>query len=233
MQEHLREQENARRAFVSTASHELRTPLTSLRLMLDALRSDLDGANPDLAGARKQIAEAEAQADRLSALTGDLLDLNRLDAGVPLRSELVEVTELARSVVAELEVRATEVKREIALAAPDPLWAVGDPGSAAQVLRILLDNALRHGGGRVQVDVGQDDGMVTIAIQDSGPGVADDDDERVFERFERGASTEPGFGLGLAIGRELAELMNGSLRLDRKGTEGARFVFSLPGGPAP
>jgi signal transduction histidine kinase len=233
MQEHLREQENARRAFVSTASHELRTPLTSLRLMLDALRSDLDGATPDLAGARKQIAEAEAQADRLSALTGDLLDLNRLDAGVPLRSELVEVTELARSVVAELEVRATEVKREIALAAPDPLWAVGDPGSAAQVLRILLDNALRHGGGRVQVDVGQDDGMVTIAIQDSGPGVADNDDERVFERFERGASTEPGFGLGLAIGRELAELMNGSLKLDRKGTEGARFVFSLPGGPAP
>jgi signal transduction histidine kinase len=233
MQEHLREQEGARRAFVATASHELRTPLTSLRLMLDALRSDLDGDNPDLAAARKQAGEAEAQADRLSALTGDLLDINRLDAGLPLRSELVEIAELARSVVAELVVRATEARREISLSAPEPVWAVADPGSAAQVLRILLDNALRHGGGAVHVDVAQDGARVTIGVQDEGAGVPVGDRERVFDRFERGDSGQPGFGLGLAIGRELAELMDGALTLDSEAGRGARFVLSLPSGQAP
>jgi signal transduction histidine kinase len=233
MQEHLREQESARRAFVATASHELRTPLTSLRLMLDALREHLDGDKPDLAAARKQVGVAEAQADRLSTLTGDLLDLNRLDAGVPLRSELVEVAELARSVVAELVVRATEAGREIGLSAPEPLWAVADPGSAAQVLRILLDNALRHGGGTVDVDVAQHGAVVTIGVQDEGAGVPAADRERVFDRFERGDSGQPGFGLGLAIGRELAELMDGSLSLDSEPAHGARFVLSLPGAPAP
>jgi signal transduction histidine kinase len=233
MQEHLREQESARRAFVSNASHELRTPLTSLRVMLDVLRGDLDGDNPDLAGARRQIDVAEAQAERLSALTGDLLDLSRLDAGVPLRSELVEITELARSVVAELEVRLTEAGRDIALSAPEPLWAHADPGSAAQVLRIVLDNAVRHGDGSVQIDVAQDDGMVRIGVHDGGPGVLPDDRERVFERFERGAAAQPGFGLGLAIGRELAQLMDGTLTLDAEANPGARFVLSLPSGSAP
>ena len=78
----------------------------------------------------RRVPEAEAQADRLSALTGDLLDLSRLDAGVPLRSEMLEAGELARSVVAELSVRARELRRDIALDAPRPQWAVGDPGSA-------------------------------------------------------------------------------------------------------
>ncbi|MDX6657372.1 MAG: hypothetical protein QOH62_2165 [Solirubrobacteraceae bacterium] len=233
MQEHLREQESARRAFVATASHELRTPLTSLRLMLDSLRDHLDGDKPDLAAARRQVGVAEAQADRLSALTSDLLDLNRLDAGVPLRSELVEVAELARSVVAELVVRATEAGREIGLSAPEPLWAVADPGSAAQVLRILLDNALRHGGGAMHVDVSREGPLVTISVQDEGAGVPVADRERVFERFERGGSGQPGFGLGLAIGRELAELMDGTLTLDSRAGRGARFVLALPGGPAP
>src|SRR5205807_6260439 len=74
MQEHLREQENARRAFVATASHELRTPLTSLRVMLDSVRGDLEGPRPDVSAALAQVTEAEAQADRLSALTADLLN---------------------------------------------------------------------------------------------------------------------------------------------------------------
>lgn len=233
MQEHLREQESARRAFVATASHELRTPLTSLRVMLDVLRSDLEGPHPDVPAALAQVEEAEAQADRLSALTGDLLDLSRLDAGVPLRSELVEIAELARSVAAELVVRASELGREIALDASQGQWAVADPGSAAQVLRILLDNALRHGGGDVQITVDGHDGMARIAVQDDGTGVPQADRERVFERFERGEGAQPGFGLGLAIGRELAGLMGGTLTLDPAGAGGARFVFELPGGPTP
>ena len=233
MQEHLREQESARRSFVATASHELRTPLTSLRVMLDTLRGDLEGPEPDVGAALAQVAEAEAQADRLSALTADLLDLSRLDAGVPLRSELLEIGELARSVVAELDVRAHELNRDIVLDAPRPQWAVGDPGSTAQVLRILLDNALRHGGGDVTVSVDSVDGMARVAVCDDGAGVPDEERDRIFRRFERGTATAPGFGLGLAIGSELAQLMHGALTLVSSTNGGARFELELPGGAAP
>jgi signal transduction histidine kinase len=74
---------------------------------------------------------------------------------------------------------------------------------------------------------------VTIGVQDEGAGVPVADRERVFDRFERGDSGQPGFGLGLAIGRELAELMDGALTLDSEAGRGARFVLSLPSGQAP
>ena len=106
MQQRLREQEQARRAFVATASHELRTPLTSLQVMLDLLNEDLRLDPPDIESARAQSASAEAQVQRLSSLAADLLDLSRIDAGIPLRTELVEVGAIVRSVTAELEVRA-------------------------------------------------------------------------------------------------------------------------------
>ena len=101
MQARLREQEHARRAFVATASHELRTPLTSLRAMLELLEEDLQGDPPDLADARRQVSEARVQSDRLAGLAADLLDLSRIDADVSLRSEPVELCELARAVAAE------------------------------------------------------------------------------------------------------------------------------------
>jgi signal transduction histidine kinase len=231
MQEQLREQENARRAFVATASHELRTPLTSLRVMLDGLRADLTGPAPDIAHARSEVDRAEGQAERLSMLAADLLDLSRIDAGVPLRSEPVELTELVRSVAGEFEVRVAESGRQLDLAPAGARWALADPGSMAQVVRILIDNALRHGAGTVSVAVAGDAGTATITVRDEGPGVPAADRERVFARFERGGSAEPtpGFGLGLAIGRELAGRMGGEPQLDP--AEG--FVLSLPQAPAP
>ena len=91
MQHRLREQEQARRAFVATASHELRTPLASLSVMLDMLVDDLHAEPADVRSARTQAANAEAQVQRLSLLSAELLDLSRIDAGIPLRSELVEL----------------------------------------------------------------------------------------------------------------------------------------------
>src|SRR3954452_8203212 len=141
MQQHLREQEQARRAFVATASHELRTPLTSLQVMLDLLNEDLRAQPANLDDARAQAAKAEAQVQRLSSLAGDLLDLSRIDAGIPLRTELVEGGAILRSVGAELEARGQEIEID----GEDVVWALGDPGSVAQIVRILLDNALVHG----------------------------------------------------------------------------------------
>jgi signal transduction histidine kinase len=231
MQERLRAQEQARRTFVSTASHELRTPVTSLQLMLDLLIADLEAEPIAVDDAREQARKADRQAARLSQLAAELLDVSRIDAGVPLRSEPVELGEVLRSVVAELEVRLAEQGREIVVDDGDRRWALGDPGSVARIVRILLDNALRHtpapGGVRTEMIVRPGGVCVGIAVEDEGSGVAGEDRERVFERFARGADAEAGgFGLGLAIARELARQMGGDLVLDET-PAGARFVLWL------
>jgi signal transduction histidine kinase len=107
-------------------------------------------------------------------------------------------------------------------------WARADPGAVAQVLRILLDNARRvsPADGHVSVSVARPNGAAEVVVEDCGPGVAPLDEEAIFERFWRG-SADGGFGLGLAIGRELTAQMDGDLRLDRA-RPGARFVIRLP-----
>ena len=236
MQHRLREQEQARRAFVATASHELRTPLASLSVMLDMLVDDLHAEPADVRSARTQAANAEAQVQRLSLLSAELLDLSRIDAGIPLRSELVELPAVVRSVIAELDVRVEKQGRSIEVDGDPALWAVGDPGGVAQIVRVLLDNALRHApsGGRIHVRTEMRDSMASVIVEDDGAGVAPEDRERIFERFARGtdATEGGGFGLGLAIGRELARQMDGDLTLE-DGSPGARFALRLPGAPAP
>ena len=235
MQAQLREQEQARRTFVSTASHELRTPLASLRLMLGLLAEDLEAGAPDLDDARAQVIRAQRQSDRLGQLAANLLDLSRLDAGLPVRRELLALGDTSRAVVAEFAPRSETAGVPIELAVPDSCWAVADPGSVAQVVRILLDNALRFSppGSPVEVEVATRDGTPAVTVRDRGPGVEPEDRERIFERFERGRDTsgESGFGLGLAIGRELARRMDGELRLDPS-EAGAAFVLTLPAAPA-
>src|SRR6202030_779055 len=108
MHARLRLQEDARRAFVATASHELRTPLTSLDGMLELLADDLATDPIDVDDARERVAQAQLQSRRLARLANDLLDLSRIDAQVPLRSEPVELGETARAVTAEFDQRAHE-----------------------------------------------------------------------------------------------------------------------------
>jgi len=232
MQHRLRQQEEARRAFVATASHELRTPLTSLDGMLELLHDDLNDDHPDLEDARALVERAHAQSRRLGRLASDLLDLSRIDAQVELRSEPVELGELSRAVLAEFEVG--NEQHDIRSRLDDlggSVWALGDPGSIAQVLRILLDNAVRASptGGEVRVALNRQP-TVRISVSDQGPGVHPDERESIFERFHRGRDTagQAGFGLGLAIGRELAERMGGDLVLDDDAGPGATFTLRLP-----
>jgi signal transduction histidine kinase len=235
MQERLREQEQARRTFVATASHELRTPLTSLRLMLDLLHEELEGQPPDVEDIRRQVDQARKISDRLGALSAQLLDLSRLDAGVPLRSEPIDLSEQARAVVGEFAVRARETGREITLDGGHTVRATADPSAVAQVVRVLLDNALRFApaGTPIEVTVRGDGDATTLRVGDRGPGVPPDEREQIFERFRRGSATggEGGFGLGLAIARELARGMGGDLTVV-DGDAGACFEVRLAPAPA-
>ncbi|MBA2262464.1 MAG: HAMP domain-containing histidine kinase [Solirubrobacterales bacterium] len=237
MQRGLQRQEAARRTFVATASHELRTPLTSLGGTLELLAEDLRDGRVDLADAQEQIALAQNEVGRLTHLATDLLDLSRLDSDQPLRNEPVELEELSRAVGAEFAVRARELGVELDVRSPPgPCWGLGDPGALARILRILLDNALRFAprGTTVRISPAYHGESATIGVADAGPGVPGNERDLIFERFQRGSATggEGGFGLGLAIGRELAQRLGGGLTLDSPNgagpRQGARFVLSVP-----
>jgi signal transduction histidine kinase len=225
MQRRLAAQEQSRRTFVSTASHELRTPLTSLGLMLHGASEELTRSRPDLSEARDQLRRALGQTERLGKLAEELLDLSRLDAGVDLRSEPVELVELARSVLAEFEVGDARVE----LSAEAPTWVRADPGASARIARILLNNARSHGAPDGRVVLRVDHAAAAIEVVDAGPGVPPGEEEQIFERFHRGsdAGEDGGFGLGLAIGRELARQMGGELTLEPS-DRGARFRATFP-----
>ena len=242
MQRRLHQQEEARRAFVATASHELRTPVASLRGMLELLDEELAHGEVDGEEARRQVARALAQAQRLGRLAADLLDLSRIDAQVALRREPVELGELSRAVLAEFELGAGPGQQRPAPVLDENgrgeagLWALADPGAVAQILRILLDNALRASPDDTPVRVAlrrlDGDRPAALAVRDEGPGVPPQERERVFQRFARGSSSSGGgFGLGLAIGRELAERMGGALELEESGPPGATFTLRLPAPP--
>jgi signal transduction histidine kinase len=237
MQQRLGQQEAARRAFVATASHELRTPLASLDGMLELLSEDLREPQVDLEDSRALLERARVQSRRLGRLAADLLDLSRIDAEVTLRSEPVELGELSRAVLAEFELGTAErlISSELAVGRGS-VWALGDPGSVARILRILLDNAVRAtpDGAEIKVELHGGD-HVTLSVCDRGPGVPAGERAMIFERFQRGRDTggRAGFGLGLAIGRELAERMGGTLALDDEYAPGAKFKLSLPAARAP
>jgi signal transduction histidine kinase len=232
MQDALRRQEAARRSFVSTASHELRTPLTMLQGTMELLEEDLRDGRVDIEDAQLQVTNARRELRRLSTLAGELLDLSRLDAAVQLRSEPVELGELARAVAAEFDLRARELDVELrVLPPPAGCWGRGDPHPVAPVVRKQHDNPLRYGpeGQVITVTTTGARGTVGVSVTDHGPGIPAEEREHVFERFHRGraSGSESGFGLGLAIGRELAERMGGRLELADREPPGACFVLTL------
>jgi two-component system OmpR family sensor kinase len=225
MQEQLRRVEVARREFVATASHELRTPIFSLGGFVELLDDE------DLGDAERRefLDEMAQQVGRLQKLAVDLLDLSRLDTGsVALELEPVDLAEVARSVVGEFTPALKDHETDLELHMPDDGAAVArcDRERVAQIVRILLDNALRHTptGTTIQISAGGDAAGAALTVADAGPGLPDD--TPVFDRFVTGGASH-GAGLGLAIARELAERMNGSLRVSDNGS-GASFTLELP-----
>jgi signal transduction histidine kinase len=226
MQEQLRQVDVARKEFVATASHELRTPIFSLAGFVELLQDEeLDDDT------RREFLETMSeQVARLQKLSVDLLDLSRLDAGsVEIERESVDLSELARSIVGEFTPALSEHGTELQVELPeDGVKAACDPERVAQIMRILLDNALRHTpeGTQVIVSAERHNGAAELTVADSGPGVGDGAASHVFERFYTGDAAR-GAGLGLAIAQELAERMNGSIRLSSR-PGGATFILQLP-----
>jgi signal transduction histidine kinase len=226
MQAQLRQVDVARKEFVATASHELRTPIFSLGGFVELLQDEeLDDET------RREFLDTMAeQVARLQKLTVDLLDLSRLDAGsVELHTEAVELTDLARSVLREFRPALDDHGTELEVRLPKGgLQANCDRERVAQIIRILLDNALRHTpeGTQVTVSADRDNGAAALTVADAGPGMSDGVRSKVFERFYTGDAAR-GAGLGLAIASELAERMDGRIELsDVRGS--TAFTLALP-----
>ncbi|MET0972806.1 MAG: HAMP domain-containing sensor histidine kinase [Thermoleophilaceae bacterium] len=226
MQRQLREVDIARKEFIATASHELRTPIFSLAGFVELLQDeDLDEDTR-----REFVDTMREQVERLQKLSVDLLDLSRLDSGsVELHTEPVDLAELTRSVVGEfrpaLRDHRTELRMDVAEEGP---VADCDRERVAQIMRILLDNALRHTpeGTDVTVSAQRDNGAAEFTVADAGPGLPAGSRDKAFERFYTGDAAR-GAGLGLAIARELAERMDGRLVLDDR-VDSTAFVLKLP-----
>jgi two-component system, OmpR family, sensor kinase len=223
MQEQLARVDRSRRDFIANASHELRTPIFSLGGFLELLQDEeLDPATRErfLASMREQI-------DRLQRLAADLLDLSRLDAGAlemhPREADLMEVTE---AVIHEFAPVTASHHTSLGVNLPEEgVVAFCDPDRVAQIVRILLDNAIRHNppGTPVTVSATRRDGSVELSVSDLGRGLEPATADRVFDRFYTSDSSR-GSGLGLAIARELAERMDGRIGV---ASRPGRTVFTL------
>jgi signal transduction histidine kinase len=227
MQRQLVRLESARRRFIATASHELRTPIFSLGGFLELIEDEeLDDETR-----REFVAVVREQVARLGKLATDLLDLSRLEAGsLELRPEETDLAELTRAVTSEFGPALDKHSSTLELRlGGEPIQALCDPERVAQVLRILIDNALTHTppGTGVVVSAERDNGAVRVAVRDDGPGIAADTAARVFEPFFTSDDAQ-GSGLGLAIARELVERMKGSLDVDAAPGR-TTFSLELPG----
>jgi signal transduction histidine kinase len=228
MQRQLARLDTARKQFIASASHELRTPIFSLGGFLELLEDEeLDDET------RAQfLAQLRGQVARLRKLATELLDLSRLESGaLELRPEPTDVGRLARDIATEFTPAASAHDAELRVdMAPDPIEIDCDPERVAQVMRILLDNALVHtpAGTAIVVSAARRDGHVTLEVADSGLGIRDQTMPHIFEPFYTSADGARGAGLGLAIARELAGQMRGNLTV-RSVPGQTAFRLTLPG----
>jgi len=212
--------------FIALAAHELRTPVTIIHGFVQTL-NHLSDRLPE---ARKEELRAtlEQQTARMASLVEQLLDLSRLDAqAIEVRPQPVELASRVREVVrVAAGDRADEIEVELV-----PGEVIVDPSVLDRILTNLVTNALRYGSAPVRVTASTADGHVRLAVEDSGPGVARELEETLFDRFTRAGVPRDrvaGTGLGLAIAQAYARAHRGDLHYEHAQPSGARFVLVLP-----
>jgi PAS domain S-box-containing protein len=213
---------------VSTVSHELRSPLTSVKGYTSLLLNRWDRLRDEQK--RMMLEQVNHDADRVTRLITELLDISRLETGrLVLRRQMVDLPGLAASVVEKVKLEYPEL--EVVLTFPDPFPKVyADPDKVVQVLTNLVENACKYGspsGMRLQGEIAEHE--VAVAVRDRGEGIPEEDLPKVFTKFFRRAEGKPtGSGLGLWISRGLVEAHGGKLAASSIAGQGTTFRFTLP-----
>ncbi|UJW34987.1 HAMP domain-containing histidine kinase [Saccharothrix sp. AJ9571] len=228
------ESQERQRQLVADAGHELRTPLTSLRTNLELLLAANRAGAPKLADSDRVDIEADigAQLDELTQLIGDLVELARADEP-RAQFERVELVEVVERALDRARRRAGEIEFDVDLR---PWVLSGDSSSLERAVLNLLDNAVKFSpaDGHVRLRLYPlGDGTAVVEVADSGPGIAEEDLPKVFDRFYRSseARTLPGSGLGLAIVKQAAERHGGTVYAGQAPGGGALLTIRLPGVP--
>ncbi len=220
--------------YLSLVSHELRTPLTSILMFLDTLRDD---RLTDPAEKRQCLDLLDQEVRRLDSLLERMLQLSRLQARrhAAFESQPIELDEVIRDAVVALEAATLTDPVEVVVEVEKDLRVRGDRAALSQALGNLLINAWKYTPKhrrRIAVRARASDRHVEIAVRDNGPGIARDEQRRIFDEFERGEAAQDsgkrGSGLGLAIARAVVRAHRGRLTLSSKPGEGAEFRIRLP-----
>jgi two-component system OmpR family sensor kinase len=227
MAKRLAESEQLSRNFLMSVSHELRTPLTAIRGHVSALR---EGVIDDPVLQEVSLGVIGQEALRLERLVGDVLDLAKLDANrFTVLQEEVDMERLSERAYASFgeEARRREIDYRLDVRAKPVILTDGD--RVLQIIVNLLSNAFRWTpqGGRIEVELWAENGSVSVAVADTGPGIDADERDRIFRPFW--SRDGGGTGLGLAIARELAVALGGQIMLESAPGRGSRFVLVLPG----
>jgi PAS domain S-box-containing protein len=226
----------ARDEFLSIASHELKTPLTTMKLQTQVTRRILETEGPAVAfepeKMKRFLEHTHRSIDRVSRLVDDMLDVSRIATGkLTLHPEAANLGQIAREVLDRLGPVFAQTKCRIVTRIEDLVHGNWDAFRIEQVITNLLTNAARYGDGSdIEIDVKKTESFAIITVRDYGRGIAPDDQERIFQRFERAAVSSgiSGMGLGLFIVREIVQMHGGTIQVESALGEGARFTISLP-----
>jgi signal transduction histidine kinase len=229
---------DARDEFLSVASHELRTPLTSIQLRLESMeKAAREGRGVTLTGPTGSLGIVLRQFKRLSNLVEQLLDVSRIRRGaLELELETVDLSQLLREVAARFEGDLARTGSSLSITAPVPAVGYWDRVRLEQVVTDLLSNAIKFARGTtIEAEVGLADSSAHLIVRDRGMGISIADQARIFERFERAASTRHfgGLGLGLYITRQIVEAHGGTVRLASSPGVGTTVTIELPRAGAP
>jgi two-component system, OmpR family, sensor kinase len=217
----------AQRRFVADASHELRTPLTTIRGNVGLLLKRDDIAMDDRVAALNDIA---GESERMSRMVQDLLTLARADAGYHLDKTNIDLLPIVQEVSRQAQILQPSRRIELLDSVPAPMQ--GNSDAIKQLLWILVDNAFKHTreDGRIELRLANGNRTVRLAVADDGPGIPNEDLERIFERFYQSdaARAGEGTGLGLSIAGWIAQEHGGRIFASNNTRGGARFTVEMP-----
>lgn len=231
----LRELDKMKSDFVSNVSHELRTPLTSIKGSVDNMLDGITG--PSNEKQTRYLTRIKSNADRLTRLINDLLDLSRIEAGkIDLKPTTLPLVALAQEVTESIRPVAVEKLISLEVASPDiKVTAWADRDKITQVLTNLVGNAVKFTPphGKVSVAIQRNgDQWTQISVTDTGPGIPPEEAGKIFDRFyqiaQTGKQKAKGTGLGLAISKALVEMHGGKIWLQSEMGKGCTFSFTLP-----
>ena len=227
----------ARDEFLSVASHELRTPLSALQLQIQTLlqpprRSPHAVLSPEQIKAKLEM--AYRQIERLTRIVGELMDVSRITAGrLRLELEEIDLSAVVRNVVGRFGEEASRTHSHVEISATIPVLGLWDRIRVEQVIANLLTNAFKFGGGKpIEITVEETGPIGRLVFVDHGIGIAPEDIERIFQRYEQAISSRAfgGLGLGLYIARQIIEAHGGTIRVESQPGAGSTFTIDLPKG---